>query len=771
MKTLLSLILAFLPIFSLAQQPISGHVVAEDNTPLPFANVILTDVNDKLLGGTITTDDGSFVIDFPAEVSEIKAFVSFVGYESDTIFVAKDDNRELHFTMRENTNDIGEIVVIAHRDIFKLQKGTLIANVQNSVLSRAPSMEKMLNNVPFVSGRNGTFQVFGRGVAQFYINGHKVLDMSEVDRLQPSQIQTVEVITDPSGKYSSEVNAVIKIQTKGYQNGLGVRLYSDMQLRDYSNLSYTENLSLTFNKNNWQFGASVFYNRFNIPNENNSTTTLHSDSIYSFVENSHGERVCPVISGNFDGNYTFSNGSIVGMSLFLYKYKQTETYTNFQKHTVNDVEDYLSQTDEDNIRKRKHLIANVFYNMQIGKTKLNLSNDIMKGEHKILQTEDYIDSNALVSTNMSTDYLMNSFVTDFKTMPNDIFNFNYGIEYTYSDNKQDFSFDTQNVYTDMQPSVYAIKQNLSAEYFNVEADFNKVHIGVGLRYEFSDMQYFIGNTKNKEQSRTYNDLFPYFNVQYSGDLLSVSLTYRKSVKRPAYNKLSNALIFESPYSYTSGNAWLKPTYRQKLSFLASLGDFSFIGSYDIIDNATNYIYDIYDAKESAFWSHLSNFRQYREYSLGIEWERTFGIYTPCIEIDCGKQNFEYNFMNAQRKYNSPYFSVDIMQSFKLPCQIALDVDAGYVSAQYSMFEKQKCEWSLDIVVSKIFDCGLRLSGSATNVFNDDFVENETFCNNIKIRQKQKLNVPMISISATYSFNALKKRNAQGKKTAEFSRFN
>jgi len=104
MKTLLSLILAFLPIFSLAQQPISGHVVAEDNTPLPFANVILTDVNDKLLGGTITTDDGSFVIDFPAEVSEIKAFVSFVGYESDTIFVAKDDNRELHFTMRENTN-------------------------------------------------------------------------------------------------------------------------------------------------------------------------------------------------------------------------------------------------------------------------------------------------------------------------------------------------------------------------------------------------------------------------------------------------------------------------------------------------------------------------------------------------------------------------------------------------------------------------------------------------------------------------------------------
>ena len=769
MKTSISLLFLFFPILCVAQQKITGHVTAEDSTPLPFANVILNGTDGHLLGGTITANDGSFVIDYPAETPKIKVFVGYIGFESDTIIVTKGENKELLFTLRENANSLDEVVVTAHKDIFKLKNGALVATVQNSALARSPSMEKMLNNVPFVSGRDGAFQVFGRGAAQFYINGRKVLDMSEIDRLQPSQIQTVEVITDPSGKYSSEVNAIIKIQTKGYQNGLGGNVYSNVQIRDYSNVSNTENVALTLNVNSWQLGASVFYNRFNIPIENSSAETIHNDETYVFAESTKGKRICPVMSGNFDCNYTFSNGSVVGASAFLYRYKQTENYTNMQSHTMNGTEDYSSGTNEENVRKRKHLIANMFYNIQLGKTEMKLSGDIMNGTHEASTAEDY--STAQVTTNMSTDYAMKSFVADFETKFNDVFSFNYGAEYTYSNNNQEFSYGAQNITTDMQPSVYEIKQNLSAEYFTAKADFSKVHIAAGLRHEFSDMQYFIDESKNDEQSRSYHDFFPYVNVQYSGDLLSVSLAYRKSVKRPAYNKLSNALVYASPFEYTSGNAWLKSTYTQKISFLASLGDFSLIGSYDFIKDASNYVLDIYGNSKNVVWSHLSNFEQYEKCSLGVEWERTFSFYTPCVEVDLGKQNFKYAFMNESRKYDSPYFSIDIMQSFKLPCQIALDVDAGYVSAQYSMFEKQKCEWSLDIVVSKIFDCGLRLSGSATNVFNDDFVENETFCNNIKIRQKQKLNVPMISISATYSFNALKKRNAQGKKTAEFSRFN
>lgn len=770
MKFLVSFLLLLLSIYSFAQQQLSGHVLTEDNTPLPFANVILNSTDGSLLGGTITTDDGKFLINFPKETSEIKVFVSFIGFESDTIFVTKNENKELNFTLREIADTISEVVVSARRDIFKLKNGSIVASVQNSALERSPNMENMLNNVPFVSGKNGMFQVFGRGVAQFYINGHKVLDMSEVNRLQPSQIQTIEVVTDPSGKYSSEVNAIIKIHTKGYQDGLGGNFYSDVQLRDYSYVSYNENLAFTLNVNRWQFGISAFYSRFNIPNKNSSIETLYSDQIYTFTEYSQGERTSPVVSGNFDFNYTFSNGGVIGASAFMYKYKQAETYTNLQSHTAGDVEDYSSRTRTENTRTPKHLIANVFCNMRIGKTKINFSDDIMKGTLNLSTTENFIDENAMVNTRLSTNYTMNSFVADFKTEPNDVLSINYGAEYTYSDNTQEFSFDIQNFETDMETSAYEIRQNLSAEYINVQADFSKINMTAGLRYEFSDMQYVVGNVKNDEQSRTNKDFFPYFNVQYSDDLLDVSLTYRKSVKRPAYNNLSNALIYAGPFDYTSGNAWLKPTYTQKISFLASLGDFSLTGSYDFINNASNYVLDVYKDSDNIVWSHLSNFEQYEECSLGVEWERTFGIYTPCIEVDCGKQNFKYVYIGAPRKYNSPFFSIDIAQSFKLPHKITLDIDAGYSSKQYSMFEKEKWDWNLDVVASKIFDCGVRLSCSATNLFNNNFVESETFCNNVNVCSKEEFNVPTISISATYSFNTLKNRNSQGKKTTEFSRF-
>lgn len=50
-----------------------------------------------------------------------------------------------------------------------------------------------------------------------YINGKKVRDNTELDRLNPDEISTVEVKQNPGAQYASNVKAVIRINTKKEQ--------------------------------------------------------------------------------------------------------------------------------------------------------------------------------------------------------------------------------------------------------------------------------------------------------------------------------------------------------------------------------------------------------------------------------------------------------------------------------------------------------------------------------------------------------------------------
>ena len=65
-----------------------------------------------------------------------------------------------------------------------------------------------------VLGREGNFEVFGKGTPFIYINGRKVQDLAELSHINSSDIKNVEVITNPGAKYDASVKSVIRIRTK-----------------------------------------------------------------------------------------------------------------------------------------------------------------------------------------------------------------------------------------------------------------------------------------------------------------------------------------------------------------------------------------------------------------------------------------------------------------------------------------------------------------------------------------------------------------------------
>ena len=108
MKRILSLMAVLLTTFIYAQTTVTGTVVAEDNTPIPGANVVF-DANT----GAVSNFDGDFTIIVNASPPfDLK--VSSIGFETTTISV-DGDNLSIDVILADSDNLLDEVVLSASR--------------------------------------------------------------------------------------------------------------------------------------------------------------------------------------------------------------------------------------------------------------------------------------------------------------------------------------------------------------------------------------------------------------------------------------------------------------------------------------------------------------------------------------------------------------------------------------------------------------------------------------------------------------------------------
>lgn len=178
-------------------QSITGKVVDVKGEPLAFANVVLLSRPDSaFVKGTVSAEDGRFFIDSSCNGGIIK--VTSVGYKP----TCKDcigENVGV-ITMEEDSKMLGEVVVKSSRPVTAIKGNALVTTVANTQLSHAGTANDVLRQVPMVTGRDGNFEVFGKGTPLIYINGRVVQDKNELVQLNSQDIKNVEVITNPGLK-------------------------------------------------------------------------------------------------------------------------------------------------------------------------------------------------------------------------------------------------------------------------------------------------------------------------------------------------------------------------------------------------------------------------------------------------------------------------------------------------------------------------------------------------------------------------------------------
>ncbi len=247
---------------------IKGTVIdGELGGPLEFVTVqVKAKGSDKILQGSVTGSDGNYTIGGLKKGEYVVTF-SYIGYGEISRNISIGDNSQVlnlgELTLEEDANQLNEVEIVAKRPQMRFEIDRKVFDATQDIASEGGSVSDLLSNIPSVEVDNeGSVSLRGNSSVTIWINGKAsgLTSDNQADILEmmpAGDIKQVEVITNPSAKYSPEgtagiINIILKDDRKpgyygsvkagadtdgGYQASGNIN-YSSSKVDAYANLNY-----------------------------------------------------------------------------------------------------------------------------------------------------------------------------------------------------------------------------------------------------------------------------------------------------------------------------------------------------------------------------------------------------------------------------------------------------------------------------------------------------------------------------------------------------
>lgn len=214
----LCVICFFLSVMTLYAQKyqLDGVVQTEKNIPLERAFVLLS-AHDTVVSAVMTNEKGKFRLENVPE-GDFQFQVSLLGYNpvEQSIHVSK-DIRLKPVLLSENATALAEIVVSADkRDLVTTKAGVSTFHISDKLLETSQNAYEALREIPklVVDATNHKIKLNDGSSPLILINGVK--RPGYIESLDPRDIESVEVIDNPSARFQREesVSSVINLKVK-----------------------------------------------------------------------------------------------------------------------------------------------------------------------------------------------------------------------------------------------------------------------------------------------------------------------------------------------------------------------------------------------------------------------------------------------------------------------------------------------------------------------------------------------------------------------------
>jgi iron complex outermembrane receptor protein len=596
-RLLLILLLLVGTVAAHAQGSVRGKIADKArNEPLEFVNVsVFQQASNKLVKGAITDGSGSFNIKGLANGNYVLN-VSFVGYKTvKRNFVISDSKKDVHYLviyLTDDTHSLKEVQVVGQKSTMKLEVDKKSFNVDQSIAAAGGSATDALQSIPSVEVDNeGTVSLRGNTSVEVWINGKASGLTSDnrgeiLEQMPAESIDKIEVITNPSSKYSAEgsagiINIVLKRDRKaGYYGSLQAGGDSKGGYNASGNINYTSglfdayaNVGYRHRKHDggaWSrqtFTSNNTYQNYDTDNDNTGSNlfgragitwhaTKNDDVSFSGMtmigshDNSsqtpyHYGTVGAATDSHLMYRSTTSNSD---MNMFYgelnYRHNFSEkhyldfTLSRSQWHMDNDNYYQDSTTYFDNLTPSSYdyLYRPMHIRNRMWEAKLDYENEISdklklqagydgRFNHENSPQESYADSSSFIGNNMSEDKAyFNRFIYD---------------------------------------------QDVHALYATVTTRFGKLGVQAGLRGEYWKVnaesytyeQEHDASLRDPKFSKDYFQLFPSLFLSYSlTKSQELQINYTRRLERPWGGQLNSFKNTSDASIVSFGNPLLTPEY-------------------------------------------------------------------------------------------------------------------------------------------------------------------------------------------------------------------
>ncbi|MDO1501030.1 TonB-dependent receptor [Winogradskyella maritima] len=589
MKHLISYIILCFFGLTFSQNTVDGRITDQNETTLEAVVISL-----------ITAKDSSFV---KAEISDASGYFQFKAVENNSyrlkveslgfkdyisdVFTINNSSRAFgRISLIEDTEALDEVTITAEKPMVQVLADKTVFNVQNTVATVGDSGLELLRRAPGVMIDNSeNIMVEGKAGVLIFIDGKPSVLRGQdlvnfLKTLQASDIDALEIITQPSSKYDAEGNAgIINIVLKRDKSlGTNGSLSSGITFGDFARTNNavsfntrTKSMNVygTYSNNFGKNTGFLYLNRTQDgTNFNARTTTIFNTNsnnlrIGTDVYTSSKSTFGLLLTGNFSNSFSDSNSRTP-----ITPSGETEPsevlVANNRNHNVTD-----------------NLYGNVNYRFKdtLGH-ELNVDVDLGKyrSDRQSLQPNQFLNGD---ETQINEE-IIRFFDTPIAI---DIFSTQADYEQNFLKGKLSLGAKLGRVQTDNSFDVFDIvngnnqlnedrsndfiyDERIIAGYLNFSKILKKWNLQVGLRMENtdSDGQLFSNQTSIEDRvTRNYTDWFPSGGLTYQmNQKNSITLIYSKRIQRPNYQNLNPFEYRIDELSFSKGNPFLQPQYTDNL---------------------------------------------------------------------------------------------------------------------------------------------------------------------------------------------------------------
>ena len=743
----------FLFICKNSAQSISGFVLDYTGEKVEFISVLLLKAKDSsFVKGAVTDAQGRYEMKNLLGDTYFVS-VSGVGYTktNSAVFKYKLDNHTVEtITLKNAHTYLDAVTITASKPLIEVQADKLIVNVEGSITAIGLNALELLQKSPGVQvDSDENVMIEGKQGVRIYIDGKPSplsgRDLASVLKsMQSSNIEAIEIITNPSAKYDAAGNVgIINIRLKknklfgtngninlspfagmltiepyrklepkidisgslNYRNkkwnlfgkfGLGQGIYHNFRINDkiLNGISFNNDIKSEyhFNYKNFKGGADYSINKNQtIGLVVNGNSNVFNPMSFSKTEIGRSTEAVP------DSVILSSTSSSPGTSLNL-NYNLNYRYTNKKEH---------------------ELTIDADYGQFKGTSNLYQPNLYTFKDLTVLP----IIRNYKQST--PTDIAIYSFKADYE-QPFYKGKLGYGIK--ASDVKSTNILDAfivegnQDIRDIDRSNTFTYSEKVFAGYFNYNITFNKKwSLQAGLRAEQTlSLGHLVSYKQNEldKVDRSYLNFFPSFALtnNYSKNL-SFNLNYSRRINRPSYQDLNPFEYRIDELTYYKGNAFIKPRYTDRLKITNTFKS--------VLTTSLSYYYTVDDYNNISrvdgirIYNTTENFSNSNGFSLNISLNTSLAKWCEINYNFFGQKNSIFGKFKGEGDYYvaNQNFGFNGSTNFKINQNTTFEI-SGYYRSRFDWIYINKAQGQIDIgLKKKLFKDKVDVKINMNDIFN------------------------------------------------------